>query len=99
MKLSITKSTAKNKRFKAVFEDKDFKKTINFGLKNPKIGTYIDHGDKEIKKNYIARHQVREKKFYGSPLHASTLSRFVLWGDSSNLDESIRLFKKKFKLD
>jgi len=99
MKLTISKSTAKNKRFKALFEDKNFKKTINFGLKNPKIGTFIDHGDKEIRKNYRARHIVREKKFFNSPLHASTLSYFILWGESKNLEESIRLFKKKFNLE
>lgn len=99
MKLQISNSTAKNKRFKAVFTDKNFKKTINFGLKNPKSGTFIDHKDKIKRKNYIARHQVREKQFYNSPLHASTLSRFILWGDSSNLEESIKLFKRKFKLE
>jgi len=99
MKLDIKQSKSKNKRFTAVFTDTDFKKTINFGLKNPKIGTYIDHGDKIIRKNYIARHQVREKKFYNSPLHASTLSRFVLWGEATNLQQAIKDFKQKFKLE
>tara|TARA_R110000737_G_scaffold351666_1_gene394612 strand:- start:1344 stop:1643 length:300 start_codon:yes stop_codon:yes gene_type:complete len=99
MKLDIKQSKSKNKRFTAVFTDTDFKKTIHFGLKNPKIGTYIDHGDKIIRKNYIARHQVREKKFYNSPLHASTLSRFVLWGDARSLQQSIKDFKQKFKLE
>ena len=96
MKLVITKSTAKNKRLKAVFTDKDFKKTINFGFKGG--STYIDHKDKTKRKNYRARHSVREKKFYGSPLHASTLSYFILWGESTDLNESINLFKKKFNL-
>ena len=96
MKLIITKSDAKNKRLKAIFTDKNFKKTINFGFKGG--STYIDHSDKIKRKNYIARHQVREKKFYNSPLHASTLSRFILWGESDNLKESIKLFKKKFNL-
>lgn len=96
MKLIITKSDAKNKRLKAVFTDKDFKKTINFGFKGG--STYIDHSDKIKRKNYRARHIVREKKFYSSPLHASTLSYFILWGESDNLQESIKLFKKKFNL-
>ena len=95
----IKQSNIKDKRFTAIFlkNDKKFK-TIHFGLKNPKKGTYIDHSDKEIRKNYIARHQVREKQFYNSPYHASTLSRFILWGDSDNLQQSIKLFKKKFNL-
>ena len=98
MKLQIKNSNAKNKRFTAIFTDNNFKKTIHFGQKNPKIGTYIDHNDKEIRKNYRARHEVREKKFYNSPLHASTLSRFILWGDETNLEKSISAFKKKYNL-
>ena len=31
-------------------------KTTKFGQTNPKKGTYIDHNDKELKKNYIKRH-------------------------------------------
>ena len=52
----------------------------------------------EKKKNYIARHEVREKKFYNSPYHPSTLSRFILWGESNNLQDSIKQFKKKYSL-
>ena len=85
MKLVIKDSKAKGKRFVAIFTDdkagKSKEKRVNFGLKNPKIGTYIDHGDKTIRKNYIARHEVREKKFYKDPMRAATLSRFILWGD------------------
>lgn len=97
--MKIKQSKIKDKRFEATFfkDDKKFK-TIHFGLKNPKKGTYIDHGDPIIRKNYIARHEVREKKFYNSPYHASTLSRFILWGESNNLQEAIKQFKKKYNL-
>ena len=100
MKLEIEPSKVKHKRFVAIFSDDNGKviKRTNFGLKNPKFGTYIDHGDKERRKNYIARHEVREKKFYKNPQRASTLSRFILWGDSPDLDESIEIYKKKFNL-
>ena len=92
--MNISKSNKKDKRFKAEFiKDNKIIRTTHFGLKNPKKGTYIDHSDKEIRKNYIARHEVREKKFYNSPLHASTLSRFILWGSSDNLQEAIILYK------
>jgi len=100
MELEIEPSKVKHKRFVAIFKDatgKEIKRT-NFGLKNPRFGTYIDHADKDRRKNYIARHEVREKKFYKNPQRASTLSRFILWGDSNDLDTAIQDYKKKFKL-
>ena len=42
-----------SKRFKAYFSDG---KTARFGQTNPKTGRFIDHQDKELKKNYIKRH-------------------------------------------
>lgn len=100
LELKIKESNIKNKRFTALFIDKNGKvvKTTNFGLKNPTYGTYIDHGDKERRKNYIARHEVREKKFYKDPQRASTLSRFILWGKSNDLKEAIEDYKKKYNL-
>lgn len=99
MKLLIQDSKAKGKRFVAIFtDDKGKEKRVNFGLKNPKIGTYIDIGDKTIRKNYIARHEVREKKFYKDPMRAATLSRFILWGDSKSLKQNIEDYKTKYNL-
>ena len=100
MNIVIKNSQAKGKRFVAIFtDDKGKSKKVNFGLKNPKIGTFIDHGDKEIRKNYIARHEVREKKFYKDPMRAATLSRFILWGNSSSLKQNIEDYKKKYNLE
>ena len=99
MKLEIKNSQAKGKRFVAIFtDDKGKSKKVNFGLKNPKRGTFIDHADKELRKNYIARHEVREKKFYKDPMRAATLSRFILWGTSSSLKQNIENYKNKYNL-
>ena len=99
VKLEVKNSQAKNKRFVAVFTDEKGKsKKVNFGLKNPKIGTYIDHSDKELRKNYIARHEATEKKFYSDPQRPSTLSRFILWGETKSLKQNIENYKKKFNL-
>ena len=52
MLISIKKIN-ENKRFIALV----FKwKTTKFGQTNPKKGTYIDHNDKELKKEYLKRH-------------------------------------------
>jgi len=100
MKLEIKNSQAKGKRFVAIFtNDKGKSKKVNFGLKNPKRGTFIDHADKELRKNYIARHEVNEKKFYKDPMRAATLSRFILWGNSSSLKQNIENYKNKYNLD
>lgn len=99
MKLRIENSKAKDKRFVAIFTDKNNKeKRVNFGLKNPKIGTYIDHQDKDIRSRYRARHEPPEKKFYGNPQKPATLSRFILWGEATNLQDAIKDYKKKFNL-
>jgi hypothetical protein len=99
VKLVVSKSDKKDKRFKAVFTyDDGKKKTRHFGLKNFKKGTYIDHKDKEIRKNYRARHEPPEKKFYNDPTRPATLSRFILWGDATNLTDAVKDYKKRFKL-
>tara|TARA_R100001440_G_scaffold56854_1_gene76642 strand:+ start:3392 stop:3691 length:300 start_codon:yes stop_codon:yes gene_type:complete len=99
MKLVIKKST-KDKRLMAIFSEKGKKdKIVHFGQKNPKIGTFIDTGRKDLRKAYIARHEVREKKFYNDPQRPATLSRFILWGQSDSLKKNIELYKKKFNLD
>jgi len=100
MKIEIKNSQAKGKRFVAIFtDDKGKSKKVNFGLKNPKLGTFIDHADKKLRKNYIARHEVREKKFYKDPMRAATLSRFILWGTSSSLKQNIEDYKNKYNLE
>ena len=100
MKLAIKNSQAKGKRFVAIFTDEKGKsKKVNFGLKNPKKGTFIDHADKELRKNYIARHEATEKKFYKDAMRPATLSRFILWGTSSSLKQNIEAYKNKYNLD
>ena len=101
MKLFVKPSTRKTKRFMAIFVDKNGKqvKLTHFGLKNPSKGTYIDHKDKTIRKNYRARHDKTEKKFHTDPKRASTLSRFILWGEATNLKDAVNDYKKKFNLD
>lgn len=93
--MKVETSKAKGKRFVAIFDDG---KRVNFGQKNPKIGTYIDHKDKSIRKNYRARHDVNEKKFYNNPYKPATLSRFILWGEATNLRDAIKDYEKKFNV-
>lgn len=86
----IKPSTRKDKRYQATFNNG---KTIHFGSSGE---SYIDHGDKIKRENYIKRHAVNED--FSNPYSASALSRFLLWGDYKTLDENHQAFMKKFRV-
>lgn len=92
---SIEPSNRKNKRLKAIFSNGE---TTHFGLKKEKLkgkGTYIDHKDDELKKNYRARHKSDLKT--KDPTRAGYLSYYILW-NKPTLEKSIKDYKKKFNL-
>ena len=71
-------------------------KITHFGQRNPKQGTYIDHGNKKKRDAYRARHKkdLDTKDFK----RAGFLSYYLLWGDNTSLKENIEDYKKKFNL-
>jgi len=80
-----------SKRFKAYFSDNT---TTKFGQTNPKTWTFLDHQDKELKKNYIKRHlKDFETNDYSKPGY---LSMFLLW-NKPTLKESVKDFNKRIK--
>lgn len=87
-------ATAKGKRLKAVFKGDGKQKTINFGSKGG--SAYPDHKNDKTKAAWIARHKVRED--WTVPDNAGSLSRWILWGDSTSIAKNITAFKKKFGL-
>ena len=98
VKLVITKSPKKEKRFKAVFTYDDSTnrrtRTTHFGAKG--MSDYTIHKDKERRKNYRARHKKDLKtKDY---TRAGYLSYYILWGDETNLKDAIESYKKRFNL-
>ena len=56
---------------------------------------YTIHKDKERRKNYLARHRHEDWSDYKS---AGSLSRYILWGASTNLQNNITEYKNKFNL-
>lgn len=96
MNVKITNSTNPKKRLMAVFTDDKGKKvkTTHFGLKGG--STFIDHKDEIKKKNYLARHNVREN--WNNYMSAGSLARYILWNEPT-LTESIKAYKKRFNLN
>ena len=96
MNVKITDSTNPKKRLMAIFTDANGKKvkTQNFGLKGG--STFIDHKDEIKKKNYLARHKVREN--WNDYISAGSLARYILWNEPT-LTESIKSYKKRFNLN
>lgn len=89
MILEVKPSTRKNKRYVAIF--KDGTKT-HFGLKGGM--TYLDHKDKEKRKNYRKRH--KKDLDTNDPYRAGYLSFFLLWSDATNLKDAIKEYNKDF---
>ena len=87
--MELYESNRKNKRFMAIINGKKY----HFGLKNG--FTYIDHKDKIKRENYIKRHQVREN---WNEINAGSLSRYLLWGQSTSLEKNIEDYIKRFNL-
>ena len=92
----ITKSNKKDKRFKVHLDNGD---TYDFGLKNPKYGTYLDHKDKERRFLFWNRHygNKKEKKLIDNLIPSPALfSAYLLWGKYTNLEDNIKWLNKKF---
>jgi len=87
--LSLEKSQKPDKKYVIKFTNPD--KTIHFGSK--KSSTYLDHHDKIKRENYILRHKVRED---WTKINAGSLSRYLLWGDSTNLQTNLNAYLRKF---
>jgi len=68
--------------------------TVHFGQAGGQ--TYIDHGDKSKRDAYLKRHQAREN--WDDPYTAGALSRWLLWGDSKDLETNHIAFMKRFKV-
>jgi hypothetical protein len=67
---------------------------IDFGLKGSQ--TYVDHGDKVKRANYLSRHQKRED---WNSINPGSASRFILWGDFRDIETNLRDYIKYFNLE
>jgi hypothetical protein len=89
--ISLTPSTSEGKKYRIIFSNPP--KTIHFGSKGS--STYLDHKDIAKRKAYIARHRVNED---WTKINAGSLSRFILWGNSTSLRTNLLSYLNRFNI-
>jgi hypothetical protein len=90
--MEITDSNRKNKRFLATFANGE---KIHFGQLG--ANTFIDSGDEKKRSAYLARHGAGRED-WKTASNAGSLSRWILWGPSTDLGANIVFFKNKFRV-
>ena len=90
--ISLDKSNKPNKKLVITFSEPNL--TIHFGSKNS--STFLDHYDKTKRSNYLKRHQVNEN---WDQVNAGSLSRYLLWGSSTNLHTNLLNYLDKFNIE
>ena len=88
----IKKSTKSGKKLMAVFTRDGRTKTIHFGQAG--APDYTLSKDKAQRKRYLAWHRTNED--WSRAESAGSLSRWILWGDSTSRGTNISSFKKRF---
>lgn len=96
-RLKIVLSTSRRHKYDAIFTQKDKKKTTKISFGDNRYEDYTQHHDKKRRELYISRH--RKNEHWNNSMSAGSLSRYILWGDSTNLNTNIRQFKKRFGYD
>ena len=93
--LKISKSDKPEKKYVAVFEKEDGKKKKTY-FGSAGMDDYTITKDKEQRKRYRQRH--KKDLSTSDPTRAGFLSYYILWGDSTSINENIKDYKKKFNL-
>tara|TARA_Y100000592_G_scaffold25664_1_gene40492 strand:- start:112 stop:405 length:294 start_codon:yes stop_codon:yes gene_type:complete len=93
--VKISKSTKSGKKYMAVFtRDNGRTKTTHFGSAG--MDDYTKTKDKAQRKRYLDRHRKNEN--WNNYESAGSLSRYILWGNSTSLRENIKAYKSRFNL-
>ena len=89
--VSLYNSKRKGKKYVITFEKPTM--AIHFGAKGS--STYLDHHDEAKRENYLRRHAVNEN---WDEVNAGSLSAYLLWGPSTDLETNLELFLKRFDI-
>lgn len=95
MYIQLKKSTNKNKKYTAVFYDKERRKIKSVSFGSAGMNDYTLTNDNEAKTRYIARHSANEN--FNDYMTAGSLSYNLLW-NKHTLSASYNDYIKKFNL-
>jgi len=90
--IAFKPSTREGKKYMMVLNIDGKGKTIHFGSAGSK--TYLDHGDKDKRENYLKRHRVNEN---WDEINPASASRFILWNHKT-LEKSLKSFLNRFNI-
>ena len=94
MKLvSVTPADDGIHKYEAKFEN-GRSKTTKFGAAG--MDDYTKTKDKEQRARYLKRHSRNEN--WSDPTSAGSLSKHLLWGESTSMMANLRAFRNKFNL-
>lgn len=94
---NLSKANDKKHKYKVVIENNGKKKTLKFGAYG--YEDFTSHKDEERKKRYIKRHEGMGEDWGKSGIMTKGFwSRWLLWGNSSNLNEAIKDIEKRFNI-
>jgi hypothetical protein len=87
--MGLTVSPNPAKKYRYTFSDG---KHTDFGSKG--MDDYTKTKDKEQRARYLTRHRANED--WNNPRSAGSLSKHILWGDSTSIQTNLASFKRKF---
>jgi hypothetical protein len=94
MKFRLDRADPPHKWFGVFINDKRQETRVPFGASGYQDLT--QHHDRRRRTLYLARHRKNEN--WNDPMTAGALSRWILW-ETPNLEQNVRLFKKRFNLE
>jgi len=95
MKVYISKSDIKGKKYKIVIDDDGRTKTLHIGSDG--MDDYTLTGDDEARKRYILRHKKREDWKKTGITTRGFWSRWLLW-EKKTLKEAVKNIESKFNV-
>ena len=90
--LEFKKSTREGKKYMMVLNNDGRNLTIHFGQEGSR--TFLDHGDKKLRENYLKRHKANED---WTKINAGSASRYILW-NKETLSNSLKSFMSVFNI-
>jgi len=91
--LSVKPSSKEGKKMVATLSNNGRTKKIHFGSKGST--TFVNGANANKKQAYIDRHRVNEN---WNSVNPGSLSRYILWGPSTNISKNIQSYKNRFKV-